>query len=186
MKRFQYYGVSLSVIPVILSLILSSCINPLFAESAILPSFQVYSLSNDRIVTTHSLIGEQGAFFAIGFNPSKQEEIEQWMQKVNILKNERSLGKIIEVAVIESRYKAFHNQVAVFMRKAAIDKSLIPFIYSGYANTSTFKSTLNIKSSKETAYFYCNPKGQILWFTTEPFNDNDFKVLSESLKLRHK
>ena len=116
MEKKQRDGVFLWI--PILSLALSFLFNPLLAERQIIPSFQLYSLTNNQIFTARSLIDEKGTFFAIGFNPKKQGEIEQWMQKVEPLKKEGLLGRVIEVAVMEPHYKVFHNQTQAFMKKS--------------------------------------------------------------------
>ncbi|MEB3286790.1 MAG: hypothetical protein VKJ04_04750 [Vampirovibrionales bacterium] len=154
-----------------------------FSMGLDLTGFQAFSLNNGKALLGKKLPGKTYTFVAIGFNPARQKEIELWMEKallLNLNRTETPIG-VLEMAIVEEKYKTFRAQIEPLMKRKIENKTLLPRVYAGYANHLVLKKSLGIPDKTDTYYLLCDPQGRVLWKTFSPFNKNDYDTLREKL-----
>jgi hypothetical protein len=163
-ERHRFYPMKpYRIIPVMLGLLLafSAGLSSL-GFAGVLPQGDLISLSGSaKLAFPESLLGKN-TLIAMGFHPRHQPTLEKGLLMFDGLQSRPGHLQIVEIAVIEPRYKAFDASIKTFMRKTVSNKSLMGRIYPFYTDSQQLKTALGFQ--KEAFFFVLlGPAGQVLW-----------------------
>ncbi|WP_373531212.1 hypothetical protein [Vampirovibrio sp.] len=153
----------LRIIPLILAVLLtfSTCTWGV-GLAAVLPKGELVSLSGaGKFAFPNALLGKN-TVIAMGFHPRHQPTLEKGLLMFDGLRTQSSNLQIVEIAVIEPRYKALNGSIEAFMRKTVSNKMLMSRVYPFYADTKQLKTALGLQK-EEYSFVLLGPTGQVLW-----------------------
>lgn len=131
-----------------------------------LPREELVSLNGaSRLQLPEAFRGKK-VLLAIGFHPRHQPTLEKGVLLFDGLRSTGANVQVLEVAVLDPKYKSFKPSVEAFMRKAVNEKRLMGRIYPMYTNSQAFKKSLGLQK-EEYAFILLGQEGQVLWKKSE-------------------
>jgi hypothetical protein len=151
------------VIPFIFVCLLAfSAFLPGFGYADVLPRGELLSLSGSGKLAFPEALRGKNTLIALGFHPRHQPTLEKGLLMFDGLKTRSAQLQIVEIAVIEPRYKSFNASIETFMRKTVNNKSLLGRIYPFYTDSKQLKTALGLQK-EEFSFVLLGPDGQVLW-----------------------
>lgn len=163
-ERHHFYPMKpYRMIPFALAFLLafSACLYN-FGFAGVLPKGDLVSLSGStQLAFPEALLGKN-TLIAMGFHPRHQSTLEKGLLLFDGLQSGPARLQIVEIAVIEPRYKAFDASIKTFMRKTVSNKTLMGRIYPFYADSKQLKTALGFQK-EDFSFVLLGPSGQVLW-----------------------
>jgi hypothetical protein len=127
-----------------------------------LPREELVSLNGASRLQLPDAFRGKRVLLAVGFHPRHQSTLEKGVLLFDGLRATGANVQVLEVAVLDTKYKSFKPSVEAFMRKAVNEKPLMGRIYPMYTNSQAFKKSLGLQQ-EEYAFILLGPEGQVLW-----------------------
>lgn len=131
-----------------------------------LPREEIISLNGASRLQLPDAFRGKKVFLAVGFHPRHQSTLEKGVLLADGLRSTGAGLQVLEVAVLDPKYKSFKPSVEAFMRKAVNEKRLMGRIYPLYTNSQVLKKSLGLQG-EEYAFILLGPEGQVLWKKSE-------------------